>query len=471
MSLTAILTELQRRVIFFEPTTTLPSGPFGFDGDPNTVSFGGTPFPDAQTLLVNSPLGTRYSQSDGTQWYKKSTAPMVWEQFGAGGAGSGVVGEVATKTISEVVLVNDGNASPTPEYYNPIEDPNWDWEAFNSSPVQPQMNFSTIANALKYADNYKWTQGATLTIEIDENYTINEQLQMFYIDYSFVIISTNGPNGVEIDSTSWTVASGSTYKPFIHGNSSKLPRINTKIRKDIAADTDTVCLYLEDHCLVNTFVNMEIANFDYPIVANNSIVNIKGVDINNCLNGVVAENSVFDLNDSLMYDIFNGTCLTMTNCNTTALGARFEQASSPGSGGIQISVNGGYLNMTGTEIDTSNDITVSNGGTIVMNEIYDLTPTLITKDYLTVTQTPNIIRSEGVIYSELWNNGTIEYSPGNSPVDESDTWVITHNLRKYPSITILDGDGNQAFADIAYTNENVVTIIFSEPIIGTAYLN
>lgn len=53
----------------------------------------------------------------------------------------------------------------------------------------------------------------------------------------------------------------------------------------------------------------------------------------------------------------------------------------------------------------------------------------------------------------------------------SDTWVITHNLKKYPSVTIVDSLDNVVIGDINYTNINTVTLTFNGGFSGKAYLN
>jgi len=71
--------EMQRRVVLFKSTTTMPDNSLlGFNGDPNTVSNGITP---GQTLMYNSPTGTYYIQDNGTLWYKKEMQ-NVWVQGG-----------------------------------------------------------------------------------------------------------------------------------------------------------------------------------------------------------------------------------------------------------------------------------------------------------------------------------------------------------------------------------------------------
>lgn len=49
--------------------------------------------------------------------------------------------------------------------------------------------------------------------------------------------------------------------------------------------------------------------------------------------------------------------------------------------------------------------------------------------------------------------------------------TITHNLGKYPSVSIVDTAGSEIIGDITYVNENSVTLSFSARIRGKAYFN
>ena len=53
----------------------------------------------------------------------------------------------------------------------------------------------------------------------------------------------------------------------------------------------------------------------------------------------------------------------------------------------------------------------------------------------------------------------------------SKVWVILHNLGKKPSVTVIDNYGDVVWCDIEYTNDNTVTLRFSEEKAGTVYLN
>jgi len=79
--------EMERRVILFKPTTTMPDlSQLGYNADPNLIV---TPSTPGQTLIYNCPNDTRYAQFDPsgnvlTEWYKKSQ-PNGWLPLGSGG--------------------------------------------------------------------------------------------------------------------------------------------------------------------------------------------------------------------------------------------------------------------------------------------------------------------------------------------------------------------------------------------------
>ena len=53
----------------------------------------------------------------------------------------------------------------------------------------------------------------------------------------------------------------------------------------------------------------------------------------------------------------------------------------------------------------------------------------------------------------------------------SATWNVQHNLGKYPSVSVVDSSGHQVIGDVAYNDLNRLTISFSAPFAGCAYLN
>ena len=86
----------------------------------------------------------------------------------------------------------------------------------------------------------------------------------------------------------------------------------------------------------------------------------------------------------------------------------------------------------------------------------------------------------------IWNPTTHQYELSTIPVPTegggdktyihkqviaSNTWEITHNLYKYPSVSVVDTGGNVVVGDVEYTSLNTLVIKFTAPFSGTAYLN
>ena len=53
----------------------------------------------------------------------------------------------------------------------------------------------------------------------------------------------------------------------------------------------------------------------------------------------------------------------------------------------------------------------------------------------------------------------------------SDIWEITHNLNKYPAVTVVDSGGSVVIGEIVYIDKNNVRITFASAFSGKAYFN
>jgi hypothetical protein len=53
----------------------------------------------------------------------------------------------------------------------------------------------------------------------------------------------------------------------------------------------------------------------------------------------------------------------------------------------------------------------------------------------------------------------------------SDTWTVTHNMNKYPSINIVDTANDIIMGEVRYNSLNQLTITFTAAVSGKAYLN
>lgn len=76
--------------------------------------------------------------------------------------------------------------------------------------------------------------------------------------------------------------------------------------------------------------------------------------------------------------------------------------------------------------------------------------------------------------TQLSITGNITYTHTQSSV--SDTWVVTHNLGRFPSVTVVDSGDTVVFGTVVYNSSNQLTITFfvggsPSAFSGKAYLN
>ena len=64
------------------------------------------------------------------------------------------------------------------------------------------------------------------------------------------------------------------------------------------------------------------------------------------------------------------------------------------------------------------------------------------------------------------HGGTTTHTQGSA----SSTWTVTHNLNKFPSVTIVDSNEEQIFGVVDYQSANTIVLTFSAAISGKAYL-
>lgn len=53
----------------------------------------------------------------------------------------------------------------------------------------------------------------------------------------------------------------------------------------------------------------------------------------------------------------------------------------------------------------------------------------------------------------------------------SDTWLISHNLQKNPHVSVTTPDGEEVMGDVRHLDDVSLTISFSVPLTGEAYLS
>ena len=127
-----------------------------------------------------------------------------------------------------------------------------------------------------------------------------------------------------------------------------------------------------------------------------------------------------------------------------------------------------------------------NEGVIFINSVSD--PNVFAK-YAVTSSVQNALEPNfyNLVVSFMGGNGYFEsetyYTLSESSEKERDknfeynqlspsaSWSITHDLLKFPSVTVLDSSGNTVFGDILYNDNRTLTLTFSAAFTGTAYLN
>ena len=106
-------------------------------------------------------------------------------------------------------------------------------------------------------------------------------------------------------------------------------------------------------------------------------------------------------------------------------------------------------------------------GAIVVRETGNtVTVTEVAGSSTVVTEKGNSVTVTGVIGSVSLDANYVYVK--SSP---SATWVITHNLNKYCSVTVVDSADNIVFGDVLYNSLNQVTLTFAGAFSGKAFFN
>lgn len=126
---------------------------------------------------------------------------------------------------------------------------------------------------------------------------------------------------------------------------------------------------------------------------------------------------------------------------------------------------------------STNTITTADGSTVILSNIPSSTDTsnwntaydnMITAASITggTTKTLNLTQQDGGSVTVSYVD-TYVHTQGSA----ASTWSITHNMNKYPSVTIIDSANNVVEGEIEYISANELEVSFSGGFTGTAYMN
>ena len=139
--------------------------------------------------------------------------------------------------------------------------------------------------------------------------------------------------------------------------------------------------------------------------------------------------------------------------------------------GNEITINASGGGSEVTLIDNLNTTTPGQGALDARqgNVLKGMIPNVV-DDVTSTSTTAALSANQGYILNNLIN----EKQDKNfyfTQTTASNTWVITHNLNKYPSATIIDSAGTEVVGNITYNSLNQITITFSGAFKGSATLN
>ena len=129
---------------------------------------------------------------------------------------------------------------------------------------------------------------------------------------------------------------------------------------------------------------------------------------------------------------------------------------------------------------------------------FNLTPTIVgggtfkagfTSDQKQMAGNMGVVNATSNNYNDLANKPSINgvTLAGNKTSEElnivgdktfvynqatsADVWEITHNLDKYPAVTVVDSGGSVVIGEVVYIDKNNVRITFTSAFGGKAYFN
>ena len=182
----------------------------------------------------------------------------------------------------------------------------------------------------------------------------------------------------------------------------------------------------------------------------------------------------------------------------TAMIYEYVSTSLAGTGTMALQAGGGttpFANVTSLTLST-NDKSGSNttafvnylvGSDILINEQKNLLAfghytvesyTALSADYYTIEVSFNggqVNLTPTVIYNLdnflLASDAVGDLNFTFTQASAQSVWNITHNLGKFPSVSIIDSAGTNVIGEVDYTNNNELILTFTAAFAGVAYLN
>lgn len=101
-----------------------------------------------------------------------------------------------------------------------------------------------------------------------------------------------------------------------------------------------------------------------------------------------------------------------------------------------------------------------------IQEAYDRSVMSVEVTSTTTDRTITLNYRDATFTADVYKYAHIHNQPSASA-----QWTITHNLGKYPSVSVVDSANNEVIGEVEYISDNQIVIKFSAPFSGKAFLN
>lgn len=105
-------------------------------------------------------------------------------------------------------------------------------------------------------------------------------------------------------------------------------------------------------------------------------------------------------------------------------------------------------------------------------EFDGFSPTIVVKEDTSTSYILTITTKDGEFDTpNLVKEGSGDLTYIHHQDEAASEWEVVHNLKKYPSVTVVDSAKTKVYGDVTYVDKNSLIISFSSEFEGTAYLN
>lgn len=82
-----------------------------------------------------------------------------------------------------------------------------------------------------------------------------------------------------------------------------------------------------------------------------------------------------------------------------------------------------------------------------------------------------IVSAQQAIPNTIITNALNDANYTHKQTTAATVWNIPHNLNKYPSVNLIDIDGNVVLVDVKHIDLNNIVLTLATPMVGVATLN